>query len=272
MQTHQQGKTGAGKLRTKIFSIIVVLIMLLGVAITLARIVPAKADTTGDYPYASIACVWSPYATTDTGNWCKKVDTSGKIISYQTPFKNAAFAARASHSFECKEVSDYDGGTIHNNNSSKSEQSPYGYDYRNCTDYVAWKVASLGVPPTHYQGLRNAKDWPAKAPSKGLTVNTTPAIGAAAVKTTGTYGHIAFISAYNGSTGVITVQEYNNKGDGNYGTRSGTLSSLGFSEVVHFEKYETSGSPTSPTPIPSATSRGALNGIAAVSTRTMATW
>ena len=104
MQTHQQGKTGAGKLRTKIFSIIVVLIMLLGVAITLARIVPAKADTTGDYPYASIACVWSPYATTDTGNWCKKVDTSGKIISYQTPFKNAAFAARASHSFECQEV------------------------------------------------------------------------------------------------------------------------------------------------------------------------
>src|SRR6266487_1787946 len=26
-------------------------------------------------------------------------------FSYQTPFKNAAFAARASHSFECKEVS-----------------------------------------------------------------------------------------------------------------------------------------------------------------------
>ncbi len=225
MQTHQQCKAEVGKLHTTIFSIIVVLIMLFGAAITLATIVPAKAYT-GGYPYASMACVWSPYATTGTGNWCKKVNTSGQIIS------------------------DYDWGTIHNDNSSKSEQSPYGYDYRNCTDYVAWKVASLGVPPAHYKGLGNAKDWPANAPGKGLTVNTTPAIGAAAVKTTGTFGHVAFISAYHGSTGVMTVLEYNHNQDGNYGTRSGTLSSLGFSKVVHFEKYETSGQ---------------LNGIAAVS-------
>ena len=225
MQTHQQGKAEAGKLRTTIFSIIVVLIMLFGATITLATKVPAKAYT-GGYPYASIACVWSPYATTGTGNWCKKVNTSGQIIS------------------------DYDWGTIHNNNSSSSEQSPYGYDYRNCTDYVAWKVASLGVPPAHYKGLGNAKDWPTNAPGKGLTVNTIPAIGAAAVKTTGTFGHVAFINAYNSSTGVMTVQEYNHYQDGNYGTRSGTLSGLGFSKVVHFEKYKTSGQ---------------LNGIAAVS-------
>src|SRR6266487_3561651 len=225
METHQQGKAGTGKLRTRIFSIIVVLIMLFGAAVTLATKVPAKANT-GGYPYASMACVWSPYATTGTGNWCKKVNTSGQIIS------------------------DYDWGTIHNNNSSSSEQSPYGYDYRNCTDYVAWKVASLGVPPAHYKGLGNAKDWPTNAPGKGLTVNTIPAIGAAAVKTTGTFGHVAFINAYNSSTGVMTVQEYNHYQDGNYGTRSGTLSSLGFSKVVHFEKYKTSSH---------------LNGIAAVS-------
>src|SRR6266571_589362 len=225
MQTHQQGKAEVGKLRTRIFSIIVVLIMLFGAAITLVTIVPAKAYT-GGYPYASMACVWSPYAITGTGNWCKKVNTSSQIIS------------------------DYDWGTIHDDNSSSSEQSPYGYDYRNCTDYVAWKVASLGVPSAHYKGLGHAKDWPTNEPGKGLTVNTTPAIGAAAVKTTGTFGHVAFISAYNASTGVMTVQEYNHYQDGNYGTRSGTLSGLGFSKVVHFEKYKTSGQ---------------LNGIVAVS-------
>jgi outer membrane protein assembly factor BamB len=218
MRTHQQGKAGTGKLRTTIFSIIVVLIMLFGASITLATTVPAKADT-GGYPYASIACVWPPYAITGKGNWCKKV-VGGKIVS------------------------DYDWGTIHNDNSSKSEQSPYGYDYRNCTDYVAWEVASLGVLPAQYKGLGNAKDWPTKAPGKGLTVDTTPAIGAAAVKTTGTFGHVAFISAYNSSTGVMTVQEYNHFQDGNYGTRSGTLSNLGFSQVVHFEKYEKGGSGT----------------------------
>ena len=80
MQTHQQGKVKVGKLRATFFSIIVVLIMLFGAAITVVTTVPAKADT-GDYPYASIACVWSPYATTGTGNWCKKVNSSGQIIS-----------------------------------------------------------------------------------------------------------------------------------------------------------------------------------------------
>src|SRR5256885_16127675 len=70
MQTHQQGKVRVGKLRTTFFSIIVVLIMLLGAAITaVVTTVPAKADT-GGYPYPSIACVWSPYATIGTGNWC----------------------------------------------------------------------------------------------------------------------------------------------------------------------------------------------------------
>src|SRR5439155_19136468 len=117
MRTHQQGKVGAGKLRTRMFSLIIVLVMLLGATITLARIVPAKADT-GDYPYVNMPCVWPPYATTGTGNWCKEVNKKGKIIS------------------------DYDWGTIHNNNTGRSELSPYGYDYRNCTDYVAWKVAS----------------------------------------------------------------------------------------------------------------------------------
>jgi hypothetical protein len=185
-------------------------------AITVVTTVPAKADT-GGYPYASIACVWSPYATTGTGNWCKKVNASGQIIS------------------------DYDWGTIHNDNSSKSEQSPYGYDYRNCTDYVAWEVASLGVLPLLYrarqrQGLAYQCTWQG---SHGKHDTCNRCSGS---ENNGHFGHVAFISAYDSSTGVMTVQEYNQKGDGNYdGTRSGTLSSLGFSKVVHFEKYETGG-------------------------------
>jgi hypothetical protein len=36
----------------------------------------------------------------------------------------------------------------------------------------------------------------------------------------------------------MTVYEYNYAGTGNYDTRPGTLSSLGFNEVIHFEAYE----------------------------------
>ena len=120
------------------------------------------------------------------------------------------------------------------------DMSPYLYGYRNCTDFVAWKVASLGVPAAQYEGLGNASDWASPPAANKLTVNTTPAVGAAAVDTGGNFGHVAYISAYNPSTGAVTVEEYNEKFDGNYGTRTGTLSGLGFSKVVHFEKYEPS--------------------------------
>src|SRR5690349_7228796 len=105
MVTHQQGKVGAGKLRTRMFSIIVVLMMLMGATITLAgtRILPTKAATSS-YPYASMPCVWPPYATDGPkaykyqNAWCKLVDKkTGKVLQYD------------------------DWGTIRDNNSNSSE-------------------------------------------------------------------------------------------------------------------------------------------------------
>lgn len=206
------------KARNRLLPILMALAIIFGTATvaTLTSATPAHADD-GGYPYSGMACVWSPYATTGPANtnWCDKVDANGNIIS------------------------DYDWGTIHNDNSNASELSAYGYDYRNCVDYVAWKVASLGVQAAQYKGLGNANQWPANAPGNSLTVDANPAVGAAAVDMSGTYGHVAFISTVN-SDGTITVEEYNHGRDGNYGTRTGTLSALGFSKVVHFEKYETS--------------------------------
>ena len=180
----------------------------------------ANADTL-NYPYVNIPCVWSPYAVSGPANtnWCKKVDANGKIVS------------------------DYDWGTIRDDNGNDSELSPYGYDYRNCTDFVAWKVASLGVQAAQYKGLGNANQWPTYAPGHNLTVNSAPTAGAAAVDMAGTYGHVAFVDSVN-SDGTITVEEYNHGQDGVGGTRTGTPSSLGLTEFVHFEQYETS-APTS---------------------------
>ena len=118
----------------------------------------------------------------------------------------------------------------------RSEISPYGYAYRNCTDYVAWKLADLGAPASIYRGHGNGAGWASVA---GLVTDTTPSIGAVAVQTSGKFGHVAFITGVSGST--VTVSEYNYGENGTYDSRSGTLSGLGFNKVTHFESYETGG-------------------------------
>lgn len=121
-------------------------------------------------------------------------------------------------------------------NSTGGGYSGYGYAYRNCTDYVAWKLQSLGVADVKTRGLGNGNEWASKAAGRsGVTVNDTPAYGAAAVQTSGTYGHVAFVQSVN-TDGTITVSEYNHGWplDGNYGTRTGTVGALGFVKFVHF--------------------------------------
>ncbi|HSE61490.1 MAG TPA: CHAP domain-containing protein [Candidatus Saccharimonadales bacterium] len=105
--------------------------------------------------------------------------------------------------------------------------SSRGYGYRNCVDYAAWKVASLGVTSAQYGGLNNAKYWNDNAASHGLVANTTPAVGAIAVDESGTFGHIAFVESVGGNN-IISVSEYNKQGNGNYDTRTGTPAALLF--------------------------------------------
>lgn len=88
-----------------------------------------------------------------------------------------------------------------------------GYGYRNCTDWVAYRVRVAGgyVPA----GLGNAKLWDDRAPSYGFTVSSTPREGAAAVSNSGYYGHVMYVEAVNGD-GSIVVSDYNRAGTGKY--------------------------------------------------------
>jgi surface antigen len=190
--------------------------VLITVGLALAAGVGTASADTGGYPYASVPCVYSPHATTGSGYWC----------------------------------SGYNWGTIRDNASSASELSPYGYDYRNCTDYVAWKLASLGVQPAQYTGLGNANTWGARAGAHGVVSNGSPAVGSVAVSTAGSFGHIAFVTAANGSQ--ITVSQYNQPQDGTYTTQTGTPASLGFSSFDHFEGYEGTGGAASGTAGPAS--------------------
>lgn len=88
-----------------------------------------------------------------------------------------------------------------------------GYGYRNCTDWVSFRVRSTGrfVPG----GLGNAKTWDDRAPQYGFKVSSTPKAGAVAVSNNGYYGHVMYVEAVNGD-GTITVSDYNRAGTGKY--------------------------------------------------------
>lgn len=110
--------------------------------------------------------------------------------------------------------------------------SPYGYAFRNCTDYIAWKLQQLGVADSRTRGLGDANKWSAAAKGKGLLVDTEPAAGSVAVKNNGK-GHVAYVEAVHGRQ--LTVSEYNATGDGTYRRRTGALSTLGFDQYIHTE-------------------------------------
>jgi surface antigen len=109
-----------------------------------------------------------------------------------------------------------------------------GYEYRNCTDYTAWKLESLGVSPSDVNNLGNGGKWYDNAPANKRS--TTPKAGDAAVvpaTSTNPWGHVAFVESVN-PDGTITVSEYNYNGQGTGDTRTGNAASMGFTKFVDF--------------------------------------
>lgn len=139
--------------------------------------------------------------------------------------------------------------------------SPYGYVYRNCTDYVAWKLQKLGVPESKTSGLGNGGDWYASAEKKQVPTGDTPKVGAVAV-VTGGWGHVAYVEAVH-ANGTITVSEYNwpiNGGyDGDFHRRTGTPASMNFTKFVYFAAFMTN-APDSASPTFSPDTNGYWHG------------
>ena len=115
------------------------------------------------------------------------------------------------------------------------------YAYRNCTDYVAWKIQQVfGVKlPTT---LKNANTWGPYLQADGYRYDSTPQVGDIAAWNTGGhgFGHVAYVYAV--SNGVASLDEYNVKGTGLFTSdRTTAKDSAGApSEFVHI------GSPPQP--------------------------
>ncbi len=121
------------------------------------------------------------------------------------------------------------GGTFH----------PYrnGYEYRNCTDYTQWQESQSPINVSVPTNWGNGGQWYGNAPTSEQS--TTPKAWDAAV-VPGNPGHVAFVQSVNSvdpnnpGNDNITVSEYNHDAQGHGDTRTGTASSMGFTEYVDF--------------------------------------
>ncbi|HVS85512.1 MAG TPA: CHAP domain-containing protein [Gaiellaceae bacterium] len=98
--------------------------------------------------------------------------------------------------------------------------SSRGFDYRNCTDYVAWKLGltwwDFGFP-----GRGDASLWRRYAPRAGFVVTHTPHVHDVAwwpASADEPEGHVALVVRV-GAGGTVTVAEYNEDGLGRYDWR-----------------------------------------------------
>lgn len=93
-----------------------------------------------------------------------------------------------------------------------------GYDYGYCTWWAAFRRAQIGRPVP--SNLGNACTWKGLAAQAGLSVSTTPAVGAVIWTPSGCYGHVGFVERVNGD-GSVWVSDMNSHGYASMDTSSG---------------------------------------------------
>lgn len=82
---------------------------------------------------------------------------------------------------------------------------PWGYCYRQCVSYTAWKLYSVDKKPPKYYG--NATNWVASAKADGIKTGSKPKVGSVAAWY-GAEGHVAYVEEVYGN-GQVRVSEYN---------------------------------------------------------------
>ena len=160
----------------------------------------------------------------------------GAKVNLSTTLKNQ----NASHQF-------LSGGT--------SPTYPYGDDYLykgqttgvdkwnfyigQCTSFAAWALNSrVGIAFSNsYRNVHwgNAANWDNAARQAGVSVTSTPRAGAIAVRNSGTFGHVAFVTKVN-TNGTFEVDEYNFGGTSRYSHRTTSVGtgSAYFDRFINF--------------------------------------
>lgn len=125
----------------------------------------------------------------------------------------------------------YDWGLVAGNTSPSNIYSLWGYGFRNCTDWVAWRLNQSGVEAWKWRYLGDARSWPAAARTRGFALSSTPSVGAVAIIPS---NHVAYVEEVR-SDGTILLSEYNALGTGLFRTWSGLPSQRGISGYLQFQ-------------------------------------
>lgn len=101
---------------------------------------------------------------------------------------------------------------------------PWGFFFRECTSFVAWRLNQDGIPFTNWYrqapGSKwgNAWLWDDAANRAGVRMDNTPTPGSVAQWDWGNSGYVAYVVAVN-NDGTVTLEEYNRGLNGIYGTQ-----------------------------------------------------
>lgn len=108
------------------------------------------------------------------------------------------------------------------------EADPWGFYYRQCTSYAAWKRSAVGrpIPAWGRMGYADAKVWDDWARRSGMRVDNIPEVNAIGVYDGGYYGHVMIVKAIVGSK--VLVSEYNADFSGRYSESYWNISDLQF--------------------------------------------
>lgn len=108
---------------------------------------------------------------------------------------------------------------------------PWGFYFRQCTSYAAWRRDNIGRPlPARwgFLGPANAKDWPDWGRRFGMRVDAEPEVGAIAIYPVGEYGHVMIVEGILKNGQQVLVSEFNAGWDGRYSQSLWPTSALVF--------------------------------------------
>jgi surface antigen/streptogramin lyase len=110
----------------------------------------------------------------------------------------------------------------------------WGYEYRNCVSYTAWRLSLAGVAPALFSDLGNADDWLAGVGTeRGVIVDDNPTPGAIAAWNSPDVGHVAWVESVHGQS--VVVSDYNYTQTGVYESARAVAASSA-SGYIHFPR------------------------------------
>lgn len=111
-----------------------------------------------------------------------------------------------------------------------SGADPWGFYYRECTSYAAWRRANIGraIPAWGRMGPADAKTWPGWARNFGYRVDSSPEVGAIGVYGGGQYGHVMIVESIKNGGSTVHVSQYNADMTGHYSESDWPASALTF--------------------------------------------